>query len=614
MYGYGRIAEIDLSNKKIEIKDPDENLVYEFIGGRGWASYFIFKELDKIVGGVHPSNLLVVAAGPLTGTLFQSGGKTTFAAISPQTEIYGDSNVGGFIGFRLRKAGIDSLIIRGRSSAPSHLYVEDGRVEIIESPEIWGLKSSEVDEKLRKRYGEECSIASIGIAGEKLVSYACVNVDWNMRKYRHGQAGRTGVGAVMGSKNLKAIVVKGSGEVKVADPDKLRDVAKRFQKQVLESSAYNIWRRQGTMSVIEWSNNAEALPVYNFQKTRYEYSDHIGGEAMEKIKLYSRPCSNCIVPCEHVIPFKIDEERGEIGLEYETAAMLGSNIGLKNLGEIAYANYLCDDYGVDTITMGSVIGFVMECFQRGILSEEDIGFKVGWGDIKAISRLIKMTAEREGFGELMSLGVKRLSEKIGKGSEKFAMHVKGLEISAYDHRAAPAMALSYATCDIGAHHNRSWAITYDLQVGRESYGEDKVDRVIYLQHLRPLFDMLGVCRFYWVELGVDPNLYAEAYSALTGKEVTLNDLLRKSERVWNLTRVMAIIRKNVSIEDDMLPIRDFEDPVPEGSTKGAKLSRERFIEMLRSYYKKRGWDENGRPTKEKLVELGLLEAVKKLYG
>lgn len=614
IFGYGRIAEIDLTDKKVSIRDVDEYLAYEFIGGRGWTAYFVFKEIDKIVDALHPSNVLIVATGPLVGTYFSSGGKTEFGALSPQTGIYGDSNVGGYLGYRLRRSGIDCLIIRGKSPTPSYIYIEDGRVEVFEAPELWGLNSSEVDRKLREKHDGECSIASIGVAGEKQVSFACINVDWNLRRYRHGQAGRTGMGAVMGSKNLKAIVVKGSGEVKVADPERLRDVARRFQKQVLDSPTYDIWRRQGTMLTVEWANNAEALPVYNFQKTKYEYADKIDGYALEKVKLYSRPCSNCIVPCEHVVPFNIGGEKGEIGVEYETTGMIGSNTGLKSLEEIAYANYLCDNYGLDTITMGSVIAFVMECFQKGILTEEDVGFNVEWGDINAIRKLIELTAKKEGFGELTALGVKKLSEKIGRGSERFAMHVKGLEISAYDHRAAPAMALSYATCDIGAHHNRSWAITYDLQVGRYSYGEDKVDRVIYLQHIRPLFDMLGVCRLYWVELGVDPNLYAEAYSAITGKEVTLNDLLKKSEKVWNLTRVMAILRRKISMEDDMLPPRDFEDPVPEGSTKGVKLSKEEFIKMLKMYYRKRGWDDQGRPTKEKLIELGLEEAARKLYG
>ncbi|MEM1583654.1 MAG: aldehyde ferredoxin oxidoreductase family protein [Nitrososphaerota archaeon] len=614
MYGYGKIAEVDLTNKKISIKDVDEYLAYEFIGGRGWTSYLIFKELDKIVDGLHPSNVLVVATGPLNATFFQGGGKTEFGALSPQTGIYGDSNVGGYLGYRLRRAGIDCLVIKGKTSEPSYIYVEDGRVEVNESPELWGLNSSEVDRKLRERYGEECSIASIGVAGEKQVLFACINVDWNLRKYRHGQAGRTGMGAVMGSKNLKAIVVKGSGEVKVADPERLRDVARRFQKQILESPTYDVFRRQGTMLTIEWANNAEALPTYNFQKSKYEYADMISGYILEKVKVKDRPCSNCIVPCEHVVPFNVRGLKNEIGVEYETAAMIGSNTGLKTLEEIAYANYLCDDYGVDTITMGSIIAFVMECFQKGILEERDIGFKVQWGDIECVSKLIEITAKKEGFGELTAQGVKKMSEKIGRGSEKFAMHVKGLEISAYDHRAATAMALSYATCDIGAHHNRSWAITYDLQVGRHSYDEDKVERVIYLQHIRPLFDMLGACRLHWVELGVDPNLYAEAYSAITGREVPLSELLKKSERVWNLTRVMAILRKKITIEDDMLPARDFEDPVPEGSTKGAKLSREEFTKMLKTYYRKRGWDDRGWPAKEKLIELGLEEAAKRLYG
>ena len=294
--------------------------------------------------------------------------------------------------------------------------------------------------------------------------------------------------------------------------------------------------------------------------------------------------------------------------------MLGSNLGLKNLSEVAKANYLCDYYGLDTISTGAVIGFVMECFQRGLLTEDDVGFRVEWGDAEKVYRLIEMIARRKGFGTLMALGVKAVADYVRGGSEKFAMHVKRLEISAYDHRAAPAMALSYATCDIGAHHNRSWAITYDVQAGRTSYGRDKAEKVIYLQHMRPLFDMLGVCRLPWVELGVDPSLYAEAYSAVTGRETTLEELLTCSERVWNLTRCIAILKKGISAESDVLPARDFEDPVPEGSIKGVKLDPEKFSELLKTYYRLRGWDERGRPTREKLISMKLEDAAEKLYG
>jgi len=353
----------------------------------------------------------------------------------------------------------------------------------------------------------------------------------------------------------------------------------------------------------------EALPTLNFQKTVFEHADEISGRAVNESQLHVSACANCIIPCGHTL--RMDED--VVTVDYENLGMLGSNLGLKSLSEVAKANYLCDYYGLDTISTGSVIGFVMECFQRGLLTKDDVGFETSWGDAKSAYQLIRMIAERRGFGALMGLGVKAIASYVKRGSEKFAMHVKGLEISAYDHRAAPAMALSYATCDIGAHHNRSWAITYDVEAGRTSYGRDKAERVIYLQHIRPLFDMLGVCRLPWVELGVNPNLYAEAYSAVTGVETPLEELLKASERVWNLTKVIAILRKGISAKDDTLPARVFEDPIPEGSTKGITLSREKFVDLLKTYYSLRGWDENGRPTREKLVELGLEEAANKLY-
>ncbi|MCD6235629.1 MAG: aldehyde ferredoxin oxidoreductase family protein [Thaumarchaeota archaeon] len=608
MHGYGKIADIDLSTDRVEIFEPDEQLIRNFIGGRGWAAYFIFKNLDKIIHPTHPSNVLVVATGPLAATGFLSGTKTSFASISPQTNIYGDSSVGGFFGYMMRKAGFDALIIRGRAREPSYILIQDGEVEINTDLNLWGLSSKEADEKLRTKY-EDCSIASIGIAGEKLVSFASINVDWGLKNRRHSQAGRTGMGAVMGSKRLKAIVAKGNGEVDVADPERLRDVNRRFVKDVKSSPMYEYWMKYGTNMTIEWSNEVEALPTHNFQKTSFEEAGEISGKKVYESQAYVSTCANCIIPCGHVL--KVDNDY--VTADYENTAMLGSNLGLKSLKEVAKANYLCDYYGLDTISTGSVIAFVMECFQRGLLKESDVGFKASWGDSEAVYRLIEMIAKRKGFGSLMALGVKAVAKYVKNNSEKFAMQVKGLEISAYDHRAAPAMALSYATCDIGAHHNRSWAITYDVQTSRTSYGQEKAERVIYLQHMRPLFDMLGVCRLPWVELGVDPKLYAEAYSAVTGEERSLNELLTCSERVWNLTRVIAVIRKKLGIEDDILPERDFEDPVPEGSTKGMKVDREKFIELLKTYYRLRGWDERGIPTKEKLISLSLEEAAEKLY-
>ncbi|MCX8187660.1 MAG: aldehyde ferredoxin oxidoreductase family protein [Nitrososphaeria archaeon] len=608
--GYGKIAEIDLSSGGVEVKEPDERLAYDFIGGRGWAAYIVFKHLNEIVHGTHPSNVLVVATGPLAATGFLGGCKTTFAAISPQTDIYGDSSVGGYFGYMVRKAGFDALIIRGRASELSYLLIENGKIEAIAAPELRKLNSKEVDEKLRGKYGRNCSIASIGLAGENLVNYASINVDWGLKERRQAQAGRTGMGAVMGSKNLKALVARGSGEVDVADPERLREVNKRLIREVKSSRMYENWMKYGTNMTVEWANSVEALPTLNFQKTIFEHADEISGRAVHSSQLYVSACANCIIPCGHVVGF----DGGEATMDYENLGMLGSNLGLGNLKEVAKAIYLCDYYGLDTISTGAVIAFVAECFQRGLLTKDDVGFEVTWGDAEKVHELIGMIAERRGFGTLMALGVRALAKYVKMGSEKFAMHVKGLEISAYDHRAAPAMALSYATCDIGAHHNRSWAITYDVEAGRTSYQRDKAERVIYLQHMRPLFDMLGVCRLYWVELGIDPNIYAEAYSAVVGREFTLDELLTASERVWNLTRVMAILRRGISVKDDTLPDRNFEDPVPEGSTKGILLDRGQFMELLKTYYRLRGWDESGRPTREKLISLKLEDVAEKLYG
>ncbi|MCD6420836.1 MAG: aldehyde ferredoxin oxidoreductase family protein [Thaumarchaeota archaeon] len=608
MRGYGKIAEIDLAEERVSVYEPDERLVSDFIGGRGWCAYFIYKNLDRIVHGTHPSNVLVIATGPLAATGFLSGCKTSFAAISPQTGIYGDSSVGGYFGYMLRRAGYDALIIRGAAKEPCYLLVEDETIEIVHDPGIWGLSSKEVDGKLREKHGN-CSIASIGIAGEKLVSYASINVDWGLRERRSGQAGRTGMGAVMGSKRVKAIVAKGGKPVKVADPDRLREINKKLVQEVKSSRFYENWMKYGTNMTVEWANSVEALPTLNFQKTSYEYADRISGQAVNEKQEYVSACANCIIPCGHTL--RVDGEY--VTVDYENLGMLGSNLGLKSLEEVAKANYLCDYYGLDTISTGSVIGFVMECFEKGLLREEDVGFKISWGEAEKVYELIRMIAERRGFGTLMALGVKAVASYVKKGSEKFAMHVKGLEISAYDHRAAPAMALSYATCDIGAHHNRSWAITYDVETDRTAYTQDKAERVIYLQHMRPLFDMLGVCRLYWVELGVDPEIYSEAYSAVTGREVTLDELLECSERVWNLTRCIAILR-GISSRDDWLPARDFEDPIPEGNTRGIKLDPEKFRELLRTYYRLRGWNEDGRPTREKLEALGLGEVAERLYG
>ena len=614
--GYTRVATVNLTQDSVSIREVDEKLAYDFIGGRGWAAKMLF-EVPRKVGPFDPENPLIVAAGPLTLEGYPPfGSRTTFAAISPATGSYGDSNVGGFLGLRMRKAGYDALVITGTAKDPKYVVVNNDDVEIRDAGELWGKGSRLTDEIIRSECGEDFSVASIGPAGEKLVKFACINVDWDRKRTRHGQAGRTGLGAVMGSKKLKAIAVAGNKDVPIANPHKLEEIAKRAGRFIAQNPMMPLshWLREGTMSAVDWSNTVECLPTLNFKKSHFEFADKINAGVMRQKSIALRGCSNCSTPCEHLSKNQEDAEEVRIAVEYETAALLGSNLGLDNFEEVMKANYLCDDLGLDTISCGVVIGFVMEAFERDLISPNELGFEPRFGDADSVYRIIRMIAERESLGDTMAEGVKTLAASLGKDSQSYAMHVKGLEISGYDHRAAPAMALSYATCDIGAHHSRSWAITYDVKGDRNSYGDDKADHVIYLQHVRPMFDMLGVCRFQYIEMGLDPAVYAEAYSAVVGKDFSLQDLLWRSERMWNLTRAIGAIRKGMGIEDDRLPERDFDDPVPEGFTKGSRIDREKFQNMLQTYYSKRGWTKGGIPSREKLIQLDLHEAVRAIYG
>jgi len=606
--GYtGKILRINLSEKETKIQKVNESLIKKYIGGRGWGAKIIWDEIPNYVKPFDKENKLIIASGPLTGTMAIGSGKTSISSISPLTNYYGDSNVGGMFGAELKQAGFDALIIEGSSDKPVYLWISDENLEFKDAQHLWGKGCFKTEEEIKKELGDQSiRVMCIGQAGENLVKFACINCDFGR------QAGRCGMGAIMGSKKLKAIAVKGSLGIQVANFEETLKVFEEALSYILNHKDLNIWRRQGTMQVINWSNENSALPTKNFQFNNYEEFQKINGEALEnEIKIGNSSCFGCPICCGQLSIVKSSKIVVE-GPEYETAGMLGSNCALKSIEDIAYANYVCDDLGLDTISTGGVIAFAMECYEKGILTKEDTdGLDLSWGNSDTLIQLIHKIAKREGIGNLLAEGVKKASSIIGKGSEKYAMHVKGLEISAYEHRAAQAMALSYASCDIGAHHNRAWAITYDVKVGRDSYGEDKVKWVIYLQHLRPMFDCLGVCRFPWVELGLDPEYYVRFFKAITGFNLSLEDLLEASERIYNLTRIISISR-GMTGKEDWLPERDFQDPIPTGPFKGAVLDRKKFEKMLKTYYKLRGWDESGIPLRKTLLKLGLEETITKI--
>jgi len=602
MHGWNRIfLRVNLSKSKAVAQEYDALMAKAFLGGRGFAAKILWDELKVGIDPFSPENCLVFAAGPLTGFALPSSGKLVVASKSPLTGGYGDGNIGTNVAVQMRKAHYDAIIVEGKAKKPVVLLVEDGSVEFLDAKDFWGLSTFETERKLREVYGSTAGVLCIGPGGENLVKFANIVC-------QGGRAGgRPGIGAVMGSKNLKAAVIIGSGELSAAYPKEMKELGSEAYREILTKPNYAFWKRQGTMMTIEWSQENSVLPTFNYQEGVFEEAEAIGGFSMEKIKVSNRGCPQCNMTCGNVIK---DSDRRESELDYENVAMLGSNIGLGNLKQVAALNRAADEFGLDTISLGNVLGFAMEASEKGLLQE-----KVRWSKFKETKALVEDIAYRRGLGNMLAEGVCFTAEKIGGDATRWAMHVKGLEISAYDCHAAPAMALSYATSLSGAHHKDAWVISWEVKVGRENYGEEKVDKVIELQRIRGgFFECATVCRLPWVEVGFELEWYPKFLHAATGIEMNWDHLNLIADRVFNLIRAFWIREygKSWSKEMDIPPARWFENPLTKGPLKGAKLDRTKYDIMLQRYYKKRGWDERGIPTKTTLKKLGLEDVAKQL--
>lgn len=602
MFGWnGTILQVNLNKQKAVANRYKASFAKNFLGGRGFAVKILWDELKPGVDPLSAENRLVFATGPLTGFALPSSGKLVVAAKSPLTGGYGDGNVGTHAAVQMRKAGYDAVIMEGKAEKPIVLLIRDKNAEFLDSKDLWGLNSFETEKKLRTLYGPTAGVLCIGQGGENLVKFANVVC-------QEGRAGgRPGMGAVMGSKNLKAVVFIGSGDLSAAYPKEMKELGAEGYREVLTKPNYAFWKRQGTMMTIEWSQENGVLPAYNYSECVFEKADAIGGFTMEKLKVSNRGCPNCNMTCGNVIK---GSDRKESELDYENVAMLGSNIGIGNLRQVAALNRVADEFGLDTISLGNVIGFAMEASQKGLIKE-----KVNWGKFKETKALITDIAYRRGLGNTLAEGVRSVAEKIGGGSNRWAMHVKGLEISAYNCHAAPGMALAYSTSSIGAHHKDAWVISWEVKAGRERYSEEKVDKVIEFQRIRGgVFESLTVCRLPWIELGFELEWYTKFLRAATGLEMSWGDLNVVADRVFNLTRAFWIreFGKDWGKEMDVPPARWFEEPPTKGVLKDVKLDRAKYDVMLQNYYKKRGWDERGIPTKTTLKKLGLEDAAKQL--
>lgn len=618
-HGYaGKILYLDLSNERVYERDLPSNLVEDYLGGRGFVARLLYEEVPKRVHPLGPKNQIVISTGPLTGHFLPGSGKTHFGAISPATGGYGDSNMGGHFGPTLKYAGYDSLVLRGRADSLSLIIIDNGEVELVDAEKWKGVGALKTEKGLKEELGEDFEIITIGPAGENEVVFACISHDFGR------QAGRTGVGAVMGSKNIKAIAIRGSGGLPLYDEKKAFDKGREMFQVCFEKPGFKAWTPYGTASITNWVNEVGAFPTKNFQTSYAPFHRAINGEAIiQKLLVTHKGCFGCPTPCGKYGFTKTPLGEAYVeGPEYESIATLGGSCLLETIEEVAYANYICDELGLDTISAGVVASFAMESYEKSILSKKDVGIELEFGSLEGFVYLMERVAKREGIGDILAQGVRHTARVFGEGSEEFAIHVKGLEWSGYECRNAPGMMLAYMTADVGAHHNRAWVLGQDvagsgssvhdlLTEGREgeierSTLEGKAQKVIHLQHTRPLFDVLGVCRLQSVEIGFETHHYEEAFQYITGRTMNWEEMCHTTERIWNLTRL--INQKHIEgfgREDDYPPGRFMREPIPSGPNKGRFLPREDLDRLLDEYYLLRGWDENGLPKEETLEKMGL---------
>jgi len=602
----GRILRVDLTQGDYSVEDLDPDLAKDFIGGRGLASKLLFDEIDPRIEPLSPENKLIFASGPLTGTGAVSGGRVTTVTKSPLTGTIACSNMGGYFGPEIKFAGYDLIIVEGKSPEPVYLLVMDDDVEIKPALNLWGKTTFEAEDIIREEIGDEwkareTQIAGIGPAGENLVKFAAIVHD------KHTVAGRCGPGAVMGSKNLKAIAVRGTKAISVADGEGFRQTVLDTLNKWKADEGLSYFGHTGSAAAIGSNNRRGCLPVSNYQRGTFEGVEGLSWKAQKTYLVSRRSCFGCPCHCRPEYKFS-DDKFGErhVGMEYETLALLGSNCGVDDLAAVIKANDICNDLGMDTMSAGGTIGCAMELFERGYLPEADIGFKLNFGNGEAMLELLRQTGLRTGFGDIMAEGAYELAKRYGH--PELFVGVKKLEMPAYDPRRLQGMGLNLATANRGGCHNRAYTPAYEAFAPPErlmepSATEGKAALVKKLQDLVTVLDSAGICLFPYAAM--DPPFQEEEVlsqlEAATGAGYTHDDMLLAGERIWNLER-MFNLKAGFTKEDDTLPHRMLEEPLPDGPGQGQVC---RLDEMLSEYYQLRGWDENGVPTSEKLSELGL---------
>jgi aldehyde:ferredoxin oxidoreductase len=621
----GTILEVDLSNNKIVKKSLSEEFARKYLGGRGFNSKKLFELIKPGVDALSPENVLMFAPGCLSGTLAPSSDRFTVTAKSPLTDIFGDSNSGGGFASELKFAGYDQIIIFGKSEEPVYLWIDDDRVEIRDAKKIWGKSTWETISFIKKEIKDsEIEVVSIGQAGENMVRYAAI-MNWHKRA-----AGRTGMGAVMGSKNLKAIAVRGTRDLQVAHPHDFEKACREAYNNIITNPSYERWSEYGTPLLLESCNELGMLGTRNYETNVDDNVNEYGGIRLkEKFERKMRGCLRCPIHCTHFFYVDSGEYKGEFGdgPEFGLTSLLGNKCGISNLPALLKMNNLCNQYGIDVATLGSMVAWAMDCYQRGIISNKDTdGINLEWGDHHAVIKLIHKVAHREGFGNILAEGEKRAPEIIGKGSEKFIYHCKGLSYMIEDPRSTRLFGSSYFTSTRGGDHLRALA-TLDLWRGVEpakilfndiSVADPLVvkgkGRVLpWFENFCAVLDAAEICKFTalctW--LAINPEILCKLINSATGMELNEETLLEIGERIFNLEKAFNS-REGLTRKDDLpsVPEKILKEPLKSGPGKGRVFE---IDEILDEYYQARGWDkETGLPKKEKLEKLGLGEVIPEL--
>ncbi len=615
-YGYHRrILRLDLSSGDKEAEEPREIFYRRHLGGWSLIAHYLLKELKPDIDPLGEENKLIFACGPITGAPIAGSGRNAVGGKSPLTSLFGETDVGGYWGAEVKRAGYDAIIVEGRAKKPVYIWIHDDQVEIRDASHLWGCLTAPVQEAIQKELGDPLiRVAQIGPAGEKLVRFACVVNDL------HHFAGRTGMGAVMGSKNLRAIAVRGREPLPIADPEGLRVISRWLLENYMDRAGG--LHDDGTAGGVEYLNKKGGLPTRNFQAGSFEAAEAIAGSTMTDTILVGRKgCFSCAIRCKRRVaaeePYKVDPTYG--GPEYETVAALGSNCGIGDLVAIAKGNELCNAYGLDTISTGSAIAFAMECFERGLLTGKDTdGLELTFGHAPAMIEMVERIARREGLGDTLAEGVKRAAEMTGPEAQRYALQAKGQEIPMHEPRWKQGLGVGYALSPTGADHChnlhdsiytkenralreiRALGILEPLPV--DDLSPAKVRLLLYVTDWQILANSLGLCAF----LPYDFHQLRDMTNAVTGWNTSLWELLKVGERGHALARAFNA-REGLTPEDDRLPRRFFS---PLGADtpalEGVAIEEERFKAALITYYGMAGWDPaTGIPTRERLEELDI---------